>query len=89
MCSKSESQADSKKQNVCKIRIQTSAGKSIEVNVQKNQDFSVLWSECAKQLSEPESKIKLSFDGEAVEKDDTPDSLDLEDEACFDLKILK
>ena len=49
--------------------------------------FTVLSQKCSEHLNIPESKIKFYFDGEFVDLTDTPETLDIDDEACFDLKI--
>ncbi|KAJ8673156.1 hypothetical protein QAD02_004418 [Eretmocerus hayati] len=73
----------------CKIKIQTTDKKSLVITLKHEEKFSVLLNQCSEQLGIPKSKIKFFFDGEEVDITDTPDSLDLDDEACFDLKLLK
>lgn len=73
--------------NICKIKIQKSQKESIMVNLQKDQPFKFAIIQCATQLDIPASKIKLYFDGDLINSDDTPESLEFDDEACVDLKI--
>ena len=74
-------------EDVCIIKVQTTSKKSLTVTVDRDEDFKSLLAKCAQELNVEESKIKLYFDGELVAITDTPDSLDIEDEACFDLRI--
>lgn len=74
-------------ENTCVIKVQTTTKKTITVSVKRDENFQVLSVKCAQALDVEESKIKLYFDGELVTLTDTPDSLEIEDEACFDLKL--
>jgi len=76
------------KNNTCNIKIQTANKKqSLTILLQRNQRFDVLLASCAQQLGVKESNLKLYFDGEQISLADTPESLDLEEEACIDLHI--
>lgn len=74
-------------EDVCIIKVQTTSKKSLTVTVDRDQDFKGLLAKCVQELNVEEGKIKLYFDGEIVAITDTPDSLEIEDEACFDLRI--
>ncbi|XP_068982361.1 DNA repair protein Rad60 isoform X2 [Bombus flavifrons] len=78
---------DTNNENVCAIKIQTTGKKSLTVSVKRDDDFKILLEKCAEKFDVEESKIKLYFDGELIAATDTPDSLDIEDEACFDLRL--
>lgn len=73
-------------ENVCLIKVQTTGKKSLTVPVEKDETFKALFKKCAEELDVEESKFKLYFDGDLVSITDTPESLDIEDEACFDLR---
>lgn len=74
-------------EDVRMIKVQTTSKKSLTVTVDRDEDFKALLAKCVQELNVDESKIKLYFDGELVAITDTPDSLEIEDEACFDLRI--
>lgn len=76
-------------EDMCKIKVQTSDKKTIVVNMKHDAPFTFLLQNCAEQLNVPMSSLKFYFDGEMVENDETPESLDIEEEACFDLKIVE
>jgi small nuclear ribonucleoprotein (snRNP)-like protein len=79
---------DNGEENTCKIKVQISDKKSLLITLKNNQTFKGLLQNCAAQLNMAESKLKLYFDGELINLYETPESLDLDDEACIDLKIL-
>jgi YbbR domain-containing protein len=79
---------DKKNDNMCNIKIQTANRKqSLTILLQRNQRFDILLASCAEQLGVKESSLKLYFDGEQISPTDTPESLDLEEEACVDLHV--
>lgn len=79
---------DKQNENTCSIKIQTANKKqSFTILHERNQQFKMLLTGCAKQLDIKESSLKLYFDGEQIDPRDTPESLDLEEEACIDLHI--
>lgn len=59
---------------------------SLTILVKRDENFKTLWTKCAQELHTEESRIKLYFDGELIAITDTPDSLEIEDKACFDLR---
>lgn len=75
-------------QDVCKIKVQHSQKESIIVSLQRNLPFKIAILQCATKLNVPASKLKLYFDGDLISPSDTPESLDLEDQACVDLKVM-
>ncbi|XP_015433281.1 PREDICTED: uncharacterized protein CG4449 [Dufourea novaeangliae] len=74
-------------ENVCMIKVQTTNKKSLTIPVKRDDNFKNLWAKCAEELNTEETKMKLYFDGEVIAITNTPDSLDIEDEACFDLRL--
>lgn len=76
-----------KNDNICMIKIQTTNKKSLTIFVKRNENFKTLLEKCAQEFNIEKSKIKLYFDGELIAIMDTPDSLEIEDEACFDLQF--
>ncbi|XP_076657458.1 DNA repair protein Rad60 isoform X2 [Halictus rubicundus] len=74
-------------ENVCSIKVQTTNKKSLTILVKRDDTFENLWKKCAEEFNVEESKMKLYFDGELIAAVDTPDSLDIDDEACFDLRL--
>nr|XP_050869362.1 uncharacterized protein LOC127072742 isoform X2 [Vespula vulgaris] len=74
-------------ENICQIKVQTANKESLMFPLKKNQQFKILIASCARQWGVNKSNIKLYFDGEAINVSDTPESLDLEQEACIDLCI--
>ncbi|XP_003705232.1 DNA repair protein Rad60 [Megachile rotundata] len=82
-----DNEEDENDGNTCIIKVQTTNKKTITASVKRDENFKVVLAKCAQDLNVEESKIKLYFDGELVTLTDTPDSLDIEDEACFDLRL--
>ncbi|XP_033332895.2 DNA repair protein Rad60 [Megalopta genalis] len=74
-------------EDVCSIKVQTTNKKNLTILVKRDDTFKKLWQKCAKELNVEESKMKLYFDGELIAVTDTPHSLDIDDEACFDLRV--
>ncbi|XP_011158454.1 uncharacterized protein CG4449 isoform X2 [Solenopsis invicta] len=82
------SKDESNDENICTIKVQTANKKqSLTIPLKKDEQFKVLIANCAKELGVTENNLKLYFDGEQISPTDTPESLDLEDEACIDLHI--
>lgn len=86
--SKGQPGQDEAQENTCKIKIQTSDKRTLTVTLKNDEAIKALVHTCSEQLDIPESKMKFYFDGEVIDSDETPESLDLDDEACFDLKII-
>ncbi|XP_015585176.1 uncharacterized protein CG4449 [Cephus cinctus] len=75
-------------ETMCKIKIQLADKRKLVVMLKNDQKFKTVFLSCAEQLKLQESRIKLLFDGEEISDSDTPESLDLEQEACIDLRVL-
>ncbi|XP_063986639.1 uncharacterized protein LOC135167405 [Diachasmimorpha longicaudata] len=86
--SKSRETPEEDDEDVCRIKAQVSAKKFVTYKLRKDESFKKLREHCSKELKIPVEKIKFYFDGDQVEDPDTPDILDLDDEACIDVKIL-
>jgi len=79
---------ESNDEDICTIKVQTANKKqSLTIPLKKDQQFKALFVNCAEQLGVKENSLKLYFDGEQINPTDTPESLDLEEEACVDLHI--
>jgi hypothetical protein len=57
------------------------------IEMHKTQKMRVLMLKCAEFLDLPSEKLKFSFDGEALNPNETPVDLDLEGGECIDLYI--
>jgi hypothetical protein len=57
------------------------------IRINKTQKMRVLMLKCAEFLDLPVEKLKFSFDGEALNPNETPVDLDLEGGECIDLYI--
>ncbi|KYQ59683.1 hypothetical protein ALC60_01349 [Trachymyrmex zeteki] len=79
---------ESNDEDICNIKVQTANKKqSLIIPLKKDKPFKLLFANCAEQLGVKENNLKLYFDGEQINPSDTPESLDLEGEACIDLHI--
>lgn len=79
---------DKDNENVCSVKVQMANKKQpIVILLKKNEQFKALFAKCAEQLGMEEDTLKFYFDGEQIDYSDTPESLDLEGEACIDLHI--
>ncbi|XP_044015735.1 uncharacterized protein CG4449 isoform X1 [Aphidius gifuensis] len=72
----------------CKIKIQLSGKQSLTYQMKRNERFLQLAQYCADKLNLGLSKMKFYFDGERIQDEDTPQDLDIDDEACIDLQIV-
>ncbi|EGI68958.1 PREDICTED: uncharacterized protein CG4449 isoform X2 [Acromyrmex echinatior] len=82
------SKDESNDEDICNIKVQTANKKqSLTIRLKKDEPFKTLFANCAEQLGVKENNLKLYFDGEQINPSDTPESLDLEGEACIDLHI--
>nr|XP_018898378.1 PREDICTED: NFATC2-interacting protein isoform X1 [Bemisia tabaci] len=57
------------------------------IKIKKTDKMMILIVKVGEELNLKQGEFKLFFDGEAVDPEDSPDSLDLEGNECFDLKI--
>ncbi|XP_003428226.1 uncharacterized protein CG4449 [Nasonia vitripennis] len=76
-------------ETACKIKIQLLDKRTLTMNLKNDEPFTSLLKKCSTELGIPEAKIKLYFDGDLIDEEETPESLDIDEEACIDLKILK
>ncbi|XP_018055070.1 PREDICTED: uncharacterized protein CG4449 [Atta colombica] len=82
------SKDESNDKDICNIKVQTANKKqSLTIPLKKDEPFKMLFANCAEQFGVKENNLKLYFDGEQINPSDTPESLDLEGEACIDLHI--
>lgn len=82
------SKDESNDEDICNIKVQTANKKqSLTIPLKKDEPFKMLFANCAEQFGVKENNLKLYFDGEQINPSDTPESLDLEGEACIDLHI--
>ncbi|KAL7306721.1 hypothetical protein TKK_0001390 [Trichogramma kaykai] len=72
-----------------KIKIQTFDKKTLQMTLKPDEPFNLLIQKCSEELKIAASKIKLYFDGEQIDSEETPKDLDIDDEACIDLKVAK
>ncbi|XP_014482127.1 PREDICTED: uncharacterized protein CG4449 [Dinoponera quadriceps] len=79
---------DANENDAYNIKVQTANKKqSLTFPLKKNEQFQALFSYCASHFGEKEGRLKFYFDGEQINPTDTPESLDIEGEACIDLQI--
>jgi hypothetical protein len=70
------------------LKIQRKAcRKPILIRIKKKQKMRVLMLKCSEYLELPEEKLKFTFDGESLNPNETPVSLDLEGGECIDLYV--
>lgn len=73
-----------------KVRIQADGLKRpVEIEVDKGKKFQEVLEKCAEVLNEKQERIKLVFDGENVDLEETPTDLDFEGGEMLDCVILK
>nr|CAD7400406.1 unnamed protein product [Timema cristinae] len=74
--------------NTLELKVQRKGVKRpMMVRIKKTDQMVVLMVQCAEQLNLPLDKLKFSFDGEDVNKSDTPAYLELEGGECVDLFV--
>ncbi|KAI4474377.1 hypothetical protein M0802_015632 [Mischocyttarus mexicanus] len=84
-----QNQQNNIEEDICQVKVQTANKESLVIPLKKNQQFQILIASCAREWGIKKSNIKLYFDGDPINDSDTPESLDLEQEACIDLRIIK
>lgn len=62
---------------------------SISLKISKTQKMNILYKKCSEELKVPDSKIKISFDGEVVERQESVSDLGIEDGDVFEVLIKK
>lgn len=73
------------KQDTLELKIQwKNLKKPFIYNMKVTDEMCVLMQECSNQMNVALNKLKFYFDGEIIEPDDTPSSLDLEGGECID-----
>nr|CAD7455098.1 unnamed protein product [Timema tahoe] len=74
--------------NTLELKVQRKGVKRpMMVRMKKTDQMIVLMVQCAEQLNLPLDKLKFSFDGEDINKSDTPADLELEGGECVDLFV--
>uniref|UniRef100_A0A1A9WBE4 Ubiquitin-like domain-containing protein n=1 Tax=Glossina brevipalpis TaxID=37001 RepID=A0A1A9WBE4_9MUSC len=61
--------------------------KPLEVNISKMEKFLILYIKCEEELNLRRDKLRLSFDGEILEYNNTPADLDFEGGEVIDLRV--
>lgn len=79
-----------KKKNVIEVKIQSATMKKpILIEINKKESLKILAIKCAEELNVKPSAIQLTFDGDELNLNQTPDDLDMEGGEILDLKICK
>ncbi|XP_075148109.1 uncharacterized protein LOC142222057 [Haematobia irritans] len=75
-------------QNKITVKIQSDKWKRpLQIDLQKTDKFRILYIKCSEELSVNIDRLKLSFDGDLLELNDTPADLDLEGGEVIDLRF--
>lgn len=74
-------------EDVFNIKVQTLKKGSFVIPLRKEEHFKSLLKVCSEKLCIEEANIRLYFDGELIDLEDTPESLDMEQGTCIDLHI--
>lgn len=87
----SELDDDNKKppEGEIKVKLLLDSKASLSIKLSKNQKMNILYKKCSEELNIPDEKIKISFDGEIVQQEDTVSDLGVEDGDAFDVLIKK
>lgn len=72
-----------------KVKLLLDSKASLSIKLSKNQKMNVLYKKCSEELNIPDEKIKISFDGEIVQQEETVSDLGVEDGDAFDVLIKK
>lgn len=72
-----------------KVKLLLDSKASLSIKLSKNQKMNILYKKCSEELNIPDEKIKISFDGEIVQQEDTVSDLGVEDGDAFDVLIKK
>lgn len=72
-----------------KVKLLLDSKSSLSIKLSKNQKMNILYKKCSEELNIPDEKIKISFDGEIVQQEDTVSDLGVEDGDAFDVVIKK
>lgn len=82
--------AASKKRDSNKIKLKIQSDKlkrPLQIDIMKADKFRILFIKCSEELNVGIDQLKLSFDGELLDANDTPADLDLEGGEAIDLRI--
>ncbi|XP_075167041.1 DNA repair protein Rad60-like [Haematobia irritans] len=75
-------------QNKITVKIQSNKWKRpLQIDLQKTDKFRMLYIKCSEELSVDIVRLKLSFDGDLLELNDTPADLDFEGGEVIDLRF--
>lgn len=66
------------------VKVKDSDGNEVQFKIKRNTPLSKLMNAYAARLGVGVDTYKFMFDGHRLQKDDTPDSLDMEDMDCID-----
>lgn len=72
-----------------KVKLLLDSKASLSIKLSKNQKMNILYKKCSEELNIPDEKIKISFDGEIVQREDTVSDLGVEDGDALDVLIKK
>ena len=84
----SVSRPQKRDENLILLKIQSDKWKKpLELNIAKDQKMKVLIIKCSEELKCSAGKLKLFFDGERIDLEDTPEDLDLEGGEMIDCRM--
>ena len=77
-------------ENMLELKVQSqNRNAQVVVSMRPEDPMAVLMLKYAEATGIDSSKLKFKFDGEMLEEDDTPSSLELEGRECIDVFILE
>ena len=75
-------------ENMIELKVQSrNKGSQVMISLRPADPMTVLFEKYAEATSTSLNKMTFKFDGEIIEEDDTPTSLDLEGGECIDVHI--
>ena len=75
-------------ENIIELKVQSrNKGSQVMISLRPADPMTVLFEKYAEATSTSLNKMTFKFDGEIIEEDDTPTSLDLEGGECIDVHI--
>lgn len=75
--------------NCIEVKVQQkNVKKPLLIQLHKSNDMHILAKKVSSELGIDEAKLKFNFDGDALDLDETVESLDLDGGECFDLVVL-
>ena len=88
VCNEGSTAAIATSENMLEFKVQTrNRNSQVIVQIRSEDPMSVLMQKYADATSNDLSKLTFRFDGDNLEEDDTPTSLDLEGGECIDVFI--